>query len=336
MNRGNIYAIHTEPMAIMDTLKLDTEYLDFVKQSLSSRTQHIKNNAMAAQIAFLEQINNGEDTFMRSQIEQHNARLDALQRPENSQAPHHDDYHYYAHTASSMEKAMENTPEYHEEFYEQDRFYEQNSAFFRRNTEEFSTDPKNWGQGEMAQPCVFSLTPDFGVSNSSSCSNINNKRLSNTTTTTDQDFFEKNSVELKKLKKLLSPFEFPLICSTLESIPIPFDESWPDKFNPRQDLLDQLLGRLQTYQKTGQGQIHNLLGFVNKLREVAQAGKLTVDSYGLSVKEARAARERSLRQQNASRQGAGVKQARANVREEASPEQRQKAREALAELKAKL
>ena len=58
MNRGNIYAIHTEPMTISDTLKLDNNYIEFIEQSLNSKTKRIKNNAMAANIAFFIQFIN--------------------------------------------------------------------------------------------------------------------------------------------------------------------------------------------------------------------------------------------------------------------------------------
>lgn len=251
MNRGNIYAIHTEPMTIVDTLQLDTQYLDFVHQSLKSKVQHIKNNAMAAQIAFFEQINNGEESFKRTQIEQHNARLEALQPISDSvSTTYNNDYQYYAHTASHKEIEVNsdedifnkkegltvhnqdiNSP--NPSFWGQEKLLAPETGVRGKNT-----DPKNWGQRDVAQPCDSSLTPDSGVKDDG-CSSSHiyiYKRLSNTTTTTtDQEDCEKNLKDLDKLQKLLSDFEYPMAKSIFMSIPDPA---------LRQDVLDQVLGRL--------------------------------------------------------------------------------------------
>ncbi len=339
MNRGNIYAIHTEPMTIADTLQLDPQYLDFVKQSLNSKTRHIKNNAMAAHITFYEQINNEEDTFKRSQIEQHNARLEALQRTKNEPDNWNNDYQYYAQNFSQIEsqayfneKENENCENFAPSDEKSDLISTGPSFWGRENlpAPEFdagkkSTGPKNWGRTEMAQPCDLSPTPEFGAGKSSSCSSNNNKRLSNTTTTTtDQAFSEKNLKDLEKLKKFILPYEYPIAQSVLMSIP----------GQVRQDVLDQLLGRLQSYQKTGQGQIYNLLGFMNKLRSAVFSGEFTVDSYGLSVKNARSVREKNARQAAAATAGRADKNS--ADKKTSNPQVRKKGIEALAELKAKM
>ncbi|HGY12018.1 MAG TPA: hypothetical protein ENK36_06615, partial [Desulfobacterales bacterium] len=105
-NRGNIYAIHTEPMSISDTLTLDNSYIDFIEQSLDSKVSRVKNNAMAAHIAFYKQINNHENNFNRTQLEQHDARLGALQNDkvdENYSILSEEEQNYYAHNFSQSE-----------------------------------------------------------------------------------------------------------------------------------------------------------------------------------------------------------------------------------------
>ena len=81
------------------------------------------------------------------------------------------------------------------------------------------------------------------------------------------------------MEKLILSNEIPIVRSILSTIPESF----------RQDVLDQLLGRLVNYQKTGQGQIYNRVGFIQTLKARVETGEFMMDSHGLMIQNGRQA-----------------------------------------------
>ena len=278
MNRGNIYAIHSEPMSIGDTLHLDESYLSFIEQSMNSKTKRIKTNAMAANLSFYKQIHNNEDSFNRTQLQQHDARLGAFQNQnhlESSQNFSESEQNYYSQNLSQID-SRENFDNFQEYDSDHNNCGQEKLSNKKIGGGEKKTDPNYCGQKEMAQQSHSSPTLKFGVEGSSCSSNIyNNKRLSNTTTTTTDQV--KNLKSLARLKKLISPSEFQITLGILKII----DES------VRQDVVDQITGRLVNFQKTGHGQIYNFVGFLQKLRSATEQGTFAMDSNGLMIRDSR-------------------------------------------------
>lgn len=290
-NRGNIYAIHTEPMAIADTLQLDNLYIEFIEQSLNSKISRVKNNAMAAHIDFYKQINNHENTFNRTQLQQHEARLTAFQS--NPMADNHsilseDEQNYYAHNFSQVENSSD-----YSEFSDQKvnlSIVEQTQSTGYKNCTlskpqstkiipcQKSTEYKNCTLSEMAQQSHSLQGTKIDTSNSSGSSIY--KRLSNTTTTTTNQAFNLKSFD--RFKSFVRANEIPIAERILLSIP----ES------DRQDVLDQILGRLVNYRKTGKGEIFNLIGFLQKIKVRVHSGEFQIDSHALMIRQGREAEER--------------------------------------------
>lgn len=331
-NRGNIYAIHTEPMSISDTLTLDNSYIDFIEQSLDSKVSRVKNNAMAAHIAFYKQINNHENNFNRTQLEQHDARLGALQNEtvdENYSILSEEEQNYYAHNFSQSEFVEDygelDNPDVNLSIVKPEQVTRYKNCTLSKAPGikimpgERDTEYKKCTPSELGQPSHSSQGIKIVPCNSSGSSNIyNNKRLSNTTTTTTDQ--AKNLKSLDRLEKLILSNEIPIIHGILSAIAEPV----------RQDVLDQLVGRLVNYQKTGQGQIYNLISFTQTLRARANEGTFMMDSHGLMIQNGRKAEfTRKKVTEN-------TKNSISQTKKETSPEERQRGMEALSALKDKM
>ena len=331
-NRGNIYAIHTEPLTISDTLTLDNSYIDFIEQSLDSKVSRVKNNAMAAHIAFYKQINNHENSFSRTQLEQHDARLGALQNEpvdENYSILSEEEQNYYAHNFSQSEFVTDygelDDPDTNLSIVKPEQVTGYKNCTLSKAPSikimpgKRDTEYKNCTLSEVRQPSHSPQGIKIVPCKSSGSSNIyNNKRLSNTTTTTTDQ--AKNLKSLERLEKLILPNEIPIIHGILSAIAEPV----------RQDVLDQLVGRLVNYQKTGQGQIYNLVSFAQTLRARANDGSFMMDSHGLMIQNGRKAKYAQKKAAENSKKS--VPQA----KKETSPDERQRGMEALRALKDKM
>ena len=297
-NRGNIYIIHSEPMAIADTQALDNSYIDYVEQSLNAKTSRIRNNAMAIMVAMQRQIN-GNHPFTTTQLQQHDLRLKAIQ-PAHQTLVDDQSMDYYAANFAQMESESE----IDEEFYWSESPVHINEGSDQvqgskiepcENDKVQKLSPVNNGQGLKIEPCktdrVQKLNPvENGVvepflqslkidtlSGRGCCSS--NISLNITTTTTIQ---EKKLKSFDRFKKMLRPEDFPVVKKILFTIP---EEA-------QQDVLDQTLGRLVNYQKTGRGEIENMIGFMIALKRAVEQDEFMVDSHGLMIRSSREAGER--------------------------------------------
>ena len=84
------------------------------------------------------------------------------------------------------------------------------------------------------------------------------------------------------------------------------------------------------YQKTGQGQIYNLVSFAQTLRARANDGTFMMDSHGLMIQNGRKA---EYAQKKAAQ---NTKNSVPQAKKETSPEERQRGMEALRALKDKM
>jgi hypothetical protein len=77
-NRGNIYALHEEPLALASTVYLDPDYMDFLHAKTRDRHERVCRVARAMHASLQERIDNGEDVLSASPLSQAEQRLEAL------------------------------------------------------------------------------------------------------------------------------------------------------------------------------------------------------------------------------------------------------------------
>ena len=77
-NRGNIYALHDEPLALASTLYLDPGYMEFLQNAQCHHHEHVGKIARASLQSLRECIDEGEDVLAASPLSQADQRLEAL------------------------------------------------------------------------------------------------------------------------------------------------------------------------------------------------------------------------------------------------------------------
>ena len=88
--RGNIYALHDEPLALADTLRLDIEYLPFLNQSCNHRRQHVRRIAQGVLSTIQGDIATGHDvTAPENPLERRMAAIRALQQDTPKSVDHY-------------------------------------------------------------------------------------------------------------------------------------------------------------------------------------------------------------------------------------------------------
>ena len=77
-NRGNIYALHDEPLALASTLYLDPDYMQFLEIKARDRHDRVVRVAKAMRASLQERIDEGEDVLASSPLSQTEQRLEAI------------------------------------------------------------------------------------------------------------------------------------------------------------------------------------------------------------------------------------------------------------------
>ena len=77
-NRGNIYALHDEPLALASTLYLDPDYMPFLEIKARDRHDRVVRVAKAMRASLQERIDEGEDVLASSPLSQTEQRLEAI------------------------------------------------------------------------------------------------------------------------------------------------------------------------------------------------------------------------------------------------------------------
>ncbi|MGH8650690.1 MAG: STY4528 family pathogenicity island replication protein, partial [Gammaproteobacteria bacterium] len=77
-NRGNIYALHDEPLALAATLYLDPSYMGFLENAKRHYHEHVGRVAHALLQSLQESIDEGEDVLSAPAASQAEQRLEAL------------------------------------------------------------------------------------------------------------------------------------------------------------------------------------------------------------------------------------------------------------------
>ena len=77
-NRGNIYALHDEPLPLASTLYLDPGYMDFLSNAKRHHHEHVGRIAQVLLQSLQESIDEGEDVLAAPVVSQTERRLEAF------------------------------------------------------------------------------------------------------------------------------------------------------------------------------------------------------------------------------------------------------------------
>ncbi len=227
--RGNVYALHDEPLPLPDTLHLDRAYLGFLEQALGHAHAQVRKVAAAVLGTIEDDIRAGR----------------SLSAPENP-----------------MERRLQSLRRLEGEEVA-GRFFSLSSDRLQKLKSE---------AGDRLQ----NLKP----ARSSSCSS-----LQETTTTTEtghkgedgaRSVETDESIGLLVLPEALRPDERLLARLYLKNAPASL----------RQDILDELAGRLRTAKTKGEP-IGNPIGYLAQLCKAAAEGRFVLTSLGLQAQQAR-------------------------------------------------
>ena len=235
--RGNVYALHDEPLPFADTLHLDQAYLQFLHQCLEHAHTQVRKVAEAVLGTIEDDVRTGRVvTETENPLERRLSSLQTLQGGER-------DSRFFSLSA--------------------DRLQNLKSALDPHSLQNPKSDP---------------LQKNLKSVRSSSCY-IN--KTTTTTPTTGSDENQADNATVDATRSLifpdnLKPDERVLARMYVKNAPQPL----------RQDVLDELAGRLRTARQKGEP-IANPIGYLAQLCKAATGGAFRLTSLGLQVQQAR-------------------------------------------------
>ena len=260
-NRGNIYALHDEPLALASTLYLDPDYMEFLEIKTRDRHDRVVRVAKAMRASLQERIDEGEDVLASSLLSQAEQRLEAIATLAGKGSGH---YFWLRQGAlAALQTAKEDRPDQAEEK-EKNRVQKLDSGT----------------PYEMGTASVQKL--DSGIC-SSSC--IKNK----TTTTTAAQHSEKRPVSRAE-PTTSSALVYPEPLSQNEQ---GLARMYLRRLDPelQQALLDELAGKIQAQAKTARP-VRNPIGLLAWMCKEAKAGRPPLTSVHLRCRERREREQR--------------------------------------------
>lgn len=264
--RGNIYALHDEPLALADTLRLDIEYLPFLNQSCNHRRQHVRRIAQGVLSTIQGDIATGHDvTESENPLERRMAAIRALQQD----TPKSTD-HYYSLSSAALAAVKSNHRV--QLLHRDDRVQELNTVNSTQ-VQDLNLDTNSLNDSENSnrnEPCR-----NLNTANTCSSSCINT-----TTTNTDEANVEHGKVLV--FPEELRPNERLLIDMYLVKVPPGL----------RQPVLDEFAGRLRASKAKGTP-ITNPLGYLISLCNRANTGGFNITSAGTRIGDERRTNERT-------------------------------------------
>lgn len=264
--RGNLYALHDEPLALADTLRLDVEYLPFLNQSCNHRRQHVRRIAQGVLSTIQGDIATGHDvTAPENPLERRMAAIRALQQDTAKSVDH-----YYSLSSAALAAVKSNHRV--QLLHRDDRVQELNTVNSTQvqdlNLENNAlSDNEN---NKLNGPCRNLNT---ATTCSSSCINI-------TTTNTAEANVEHGKVLV--FPEALRPNERLLIDLYLVKVASEL----------RQPVLDEFAGRLRASKAKGTP-ITNPLGYLISLCNRANTGGFNITSAGTRIGDERRTHERT-------------------------------------------
>ena len=261
-NRGNIYALHDEPLALASTLYLDPDYIEFLDIKARDPHERVARVAKAMRASLQERIDEGEDVLASSPLLQSEQRLEAIATVVGKGGGH---YFWLRQGAlATLQTAKKDPP---------DRAQEKGKNRVQKLD--------SGAPSEMGATSVQNL--DSGIC-SSSC-------LRKKTTTTTARHSEPDPASRPE-PITLSPLVYPEPLSRNEQ---GLARMYLRGLDPelQQALLDELAGKIQAQAKTARP-VRNPIGLLAWMCREAKAGRPPLTSAHLRCRERRE-RERHLK-----------------------------------------
>lgn len=235
--RGNVYALHDEPLPLVDTLHLDQAYLQFLNQCLEHAHPQVRKVAEALLGTIEDDARAGRVvTEMENPLDRRLSSLQTLQGGDR-------DSRFFSLSAGRLQNLK--------------------SALDPRPLQNLKPDP---------------LQKNLKSVRSSSCY-IN--KTTTTTPTTGSDENQPVDATVDSTRSLIFPDNLKPDERLLARM---YVKNAPEAL--RQDVLDELAGRLRTARKKGEP-IGNPIGYLTQLCKAAAGGAFKLTSLGLQVQQAR-------------------------------------------------
>jgi len=298
--KGNIYALHNEPLNLADTLYLDDEYMAFLAKSTQHSYKRIRIIASAVLDTIRDQI--GEESNITAPptvLKQAEHRLLQAQSLHHMNTEANKSLFNCSWSAiGNMQTESLNTKSLITERSETEVIDSSNpssNSELGRNGENPPSSDSELGENGRNPPNSNSRLSKNGKNSPSSNSELgknNNLRASISSGSCSSSFFKKttttHSTNIPRareeqdidpgeliLPSTLKPNERPLVIMQIERIP---EET-------RQDVLDQLAGALNN--KNRREPIRDPVAYLHRLCRCVLSGEFEQTSQGLAVKEQR-------------------------------------------------
>ncbi len=264
-NRGNIYALHDEPLELASALYLDPDYMQFLEIKTRDPQDRVARVAKAMHASLQERIDEGEDVLVSSALSQAEQRLEAIATVAGQGSGH---YFWLRQGAlATLQCARKDPPD-------------QAQEHARNRVQKLDSGTTT----KIGTASVQKL--DSGIC-SSSC--IKNK----TTTTTAGQHLEKREPVSRAEPTTSSALVYPEPLSQNEQ---GLARMYLRRLDPelQQALLDELAGKIQAQAKTARP-VRNPIGLLAWMCKEAKAGRPPLTSVHLRCRERRE-RERRLKE----------------------------------------
>ena len=250
--RGNVYALHDQPLPLADTLHLDQTYLDFLHQCREHAHAQVRKVAQAV-------LGTTEDEVRAGEI--------VTERP-----------HPLNERLSSLQALQTDEP--------RSRFF--SVSVHRLQKLKSEPEPLQILKSEPLQnlkPEALQILKSEELQNLKSLRSTSSCYINKTTTTTSSQGFDEerapddnspDSTQSLIFPDRLSRDEHLLARTYVKNAPGPL----------RQDILDELAGRLRAAAKNGKT-IRNPIGYLARLCQAAAGETFKLTSLGLQVQQAR-------------------------------------------------
>lgn len=270
---GNIYALHDEPVTLGDAMYLDSDYIEFLRDSQNHKHLRVGRIAQSVLATIQDMIDSGKNAMgERVQTWTYERRLGLLDR-ERKDAPAlqlTENNHFYALSDRHITALREQNPDTHDA---------QPNMHMGDETQYTQVQKMHTVEND-ANTRVHKVHPDENIAlppgqntHTDICSSSNNINI--TTTNKHQSRACAKPSESLHFPPRISANERNLAMMYLNSI----DDS------QRQDVLDEWHGRLNTGNKRG-NPIDNPIGYLAVLCQRAKSGAFQL-TIGLRIREAR-------------------------------------------------
>ncbi len=269
--RGNIYALHDEPITLADVLYLDPGYIAFLQDMRSHGNPRVSRMAEAVWATIKDEIDQGKDALESTTL----SRIDARHAAQQAIETHIPVDSFFS--VGEIHKARLKDEQDHQV---QNLNLVNPDAHSQVQILNLAGENKNNKENQQDDIQVQNLnlgSSNFELGRSSSCSSYIYKK---TTTTTTDGYIKPPRARTNLAADLVFP---PALSPQEQQLALlPLERIAPDS---RQDVLDQLAWRIADG-KAGGNLVRNHLAYLAQLCNEVVAGTF-VFSGGLRIREAR-------------------------------------------------